>query len=354
MAVNNTWRPIQNVAADKDWWEWATNEQLGPEKGGTNYWNTLTNGQEVSGSPGWEWAQNNGVWGTQPRDPNAPATGNLGFTPTNAPAFNAPTRTAPGVAMPTLGTVDPYAGPGAQPTFGNVDPYSGPGAFTAPTADQMTIDPGYKFRLDESLKAANATAAANGILRGGNQVQANLDRASNMASQEYAALFGRSKDIYDRNYDAAGDAYNRSRDERDARFNAATGQWDRAYRVGSDTYDRNRLERDARYAAGVGDYNRDADERNADYTARLEGAKLEYDPRLQTWVAQNAASNNNAEQNFNRDWAKYTYAQDMDYNRWGKTLDENYRRDTYAGDDAWRRFLSDRQNLQFLASLGNE
>lgn len=49
----------------------------------------------------------------------------------------------------------------------------------------FTTSPGYQFAVDEALNAINRTADARGMLRGGNTTQANLDRASGLAAQEY-------------------------------------------------------------------------------------------------------------------------------------------------------------------------
>ncbi len=56
-------------------------------------------------------------------------------------------------------------------------------------------DPGYKFRLAESLREGNRALAAKGYDKSGNILTALSDRASNFASQEYGNIVSRLSDL---------------------------------------------------------------------------------------------------------------------------------------------------------------
>lgn len=66
----------------------------------------------------------------------------------------------------------------------------GPSQFSFDPAN-ITSDPGYQFRLNETLKGVNAASAARGKLRSGDAAAALADRASGLASQEVANAFAR-------------------------------------------------------------------------------------------------------------------------------------------------------------------
>lgn len=70
------------------------------------------------------------------------------------------------------------------------------GGFSGVTDADMKADPGYKFRLNESLGALQSSAAAKGALRSFNTLDAVTARAGDMASQEYANVYGRKSDEY--------------------------------------------------------------------------------------------------------------------------------------------------------------
>lgn len=66
-----------------------------------------------------------------------------------------------------------------------------PGTFTAPTADELYQDPGYKGRMDASRQAFERGAAAKGsLLSGGSQVALGR-RMQTEAANEYQNLYGR-------------------------------------------------------------------------------------------------------------------------------------------------------------------
>ncbi|RAK52139.1 hypothetical protein [Phenylobacterium deserti] len=67
---------------------------------------------------------------------------------------------------------------------GTVDPFQF-------DASRIAEDPGYKFRYDEALRAANTGYAARGLLKSGGAVKGIMDRASGLASQETQNAFQR-------------------------------------------------------------------------------------------------------------------------------------------------------------------
>lgn len=55
----------------------------------------------------------------------------------------------------------------------------------------FTTDPGYQFRLEQGMKALNATAAARGMGVSGANIKGALDYGQNLGSQEYQNAFNR-------------------------------------------------------------------------------------------------------------------------------------------------------------------
>ncbi len=81
-------------------------------------------------------------------------------------------------------------------------------------------DPGYQFRIDQAMKAIQASKAASGMLGGGGTMRAIDREAQDLASQEYgnsynrfqgeeATRYGRASDAYNRTYGARQDTANR-------------------------------------------------------------------------------------------------------------------------------------------------
>lgn len=126
------------------------------------------------------------------------------------------------------------AGEFDNPAFNPTDPgdYKGPEAYKDPgfnLADLMN-DPGYKFRLAQGLGAVQNSAAANGMLHGGNTVAGLNDYAQGAASAE------------------VNNAFNRYTNQRDFR----QGQFQDARNFGADQFKGNR---DFRYAREGDIYN---------------------------------------------------------------------------------------------------
>jgi len=55
----------------------------------------------------------------------------------------------------------------------------------------FTADPGYQFRLEQGMKALNASAAAKGMGQAGANIKGALDYGQNLGSQEYQNAFNR-------------------------------------------------------------------------------------------------------------------------------------------------------------------
>lgn len=153
---------------------------------------------------------------------SAPLTAAPTFTPTNV-AGPAPLSLAQ-LSQPAAVTADqvgpgaqvsaPTVGPGERVTSGTVQQgdrvtasqVTGPAALQAQqlqnadplhnlTADELQQDPSYQFRLKEALGAIQNSTAAKGTYFGGATLKALGDRASQEASQEYAAANQRARDV---------------------------------------------------------------------------------------------------------------------------------------------------------------
>jgi len=183
--------------------------------------------------------------------------------------------------------------PTAAPTF--TAPAWKPDTFQAPTEANMVADPGYQFRLKQGQQALENSASARGTLRGGAQLKALTDYAQGAASQEYQNAYNRSRDVFDAN----------------------------------------------------------AQERQAAFNANFRGAEAAYNPQLQTWQAQNLASQRNAELNFDRSWQQDVFNRDDAFRQAQAGRDDSYRWGTYRGDDAFRRDQMDEQRRQWLVEQGN-
>jgi hypothetical protein len=64
-------------------------------------------------------------------------------------------------------------------------------SFTGVTADELQLDPGYQFRLDEGQKAIERSAAARGGLTTGGTIKATERYAQGLASDEYQKAYNR-------------------------------------------------------------------------------------------------------------------------------------------------------------------
>ena len=215
----------------------------------------------------------------------------LNWAPTAAPTFTAPV----------------WQKAGAAPTL------TQPAAFQAPTEANMVADPGYQFRLKQGQQALENSASARGTLRGGAQLKALTDYSQGAASQEYQNAYNRSRDVYNAAVDAS----------------------------------------QAQYGAEKDAFNADAQERQAAFNANFRGAEAAYNPQLQTWQAQNLASQRNAELNFDRAWQQDVFNRDDAFRREAMAADNGYRDRVYAGDNQYRYDVFDDSKKRFLVEQGN-
>lgn len=116
--------------------------------------------------------------------------------------------------------------------------------FTAPDAEAVLADPGYRFRADEGQGALERSAAARGLLRSGGTLKDLSKWSQEFASQEY------------------GNVYDRALKEFITRRDTAFGDWDRQF----------------------------------------QGAQAEYAPLLAQWQFLSGAERDAALAGFNREW----------------------------------------------------
>jgi len=174
--------------------------------------------------------------------------------------------------------------------------------FTQPTQADMMVDPSYQFRLKQGQDAMERARLRAGTLRTGNALADLTDYGQQAASQEYQAIFDRARNVYD----------------------AAANTW----------------------SLNQGE-NQDA------YNANVQGAQLNYAPRLMSWQAAEAAKAKAAEANFDRSWQNEVYNRDNTYRTGRDAADDAYRWGTWRGDDAYRNKALDQNMEQFLISEGN-
>jgi len=91
------------------------------------------------------------------------------------------------------GPVPPY-NPGYKfapvPQFEGLPDFQGP-TFKAPSFEDAMNDPGYKFAVDQGVKARDASAASRGSLRTGAQLRSLDEYGQNMGAQQYSNVYGR-------------------------------------------------------------------------------------------------------------------------------------------------------------------
>lgn len=104
-------------------------------------------------------------------------------------------------------------GPASWPTFGANDQYK-----FSPSGQY--IDPGYRFRTDEGMRALMSQKAATGMLGSGQTFRDLINYGQNAASSEFGNAFNRFTTDRDFNYGV-------NRGDRDFAYRAATGDLDR-------------------------------------------------------------------------------------------------------------------------------
>lgn len=118
--------------------------------------------------------------------------GNIATASTNVGGTSQVPVTQPGANPNTLGADVPGGFGSLAQGFGKT--------FSSPTANDMTIDPGYQFRLSQGLQALQNSAAARGGLLSGGTAKSINDYASGSASQEYGNVYNRALQNYNTNY----------------------------------------------------------------------------------------------------------------------------------------------------------
>jgi len=132
----------------------------------------------------------------------------------------------------------------------------------APTSGQQVLndDPGYQFRMNEGMKAINASAAAKGGLQSGAALKAAQQYGQGLASQEYGASYGRALGRNQMDWQRAQygneQQYNRALAEKERQTELAKygNQWN--YNVGRDA-NQLRYARDYQMNTDVAQRNRD-------------------------------------------------------------------------------------------------
>lgn len=83
------------------------------------------------------------------------------------------------------------------------------GQFKNPDIPDPMIDPGFKFRMDEAMKALSRSAAGRSRLLSGGTLKELQDYAQGLASQEYGNAFNRSLQTAQYGREGVQDLYNR-------------------------------------------------------------------------------------------------------------------------------------------------
>lgn len=219
---------------------------------------------------------------------------NGGWVPKDHPSAGAATGGAgtPASSFSSYSTLsyNPVDAPSfVAPTRKKVTP------FAAPTQADMLVDPSYQFRVGQGQTAAERAMLRAGVLRTGNALADLVDYGQRAGSQEYQAIFDRAAGVWDRNRAESTDAYN----------------------------------------------------------ADVQGAQLNYAPRLMSWQAAEAAKAKAAEANFDRSWQNEIWNRDNTYRVGRDAADDAYRNRVYTGDDAYRYRALDQDMEQFLIDQGN-
>ena len=114
-------------------------------------------------------------------------------------------------------TWDPYAPPAPyvppsayQPGEYQAPTYATGAPFAGPTAEQMSADPGYQFRLQQGQEALERSGAARGVTNTGGTLKNILDYGQQAASQEYGNVYNRMAGTYGMNEAARQQAFDRN------------------------------------------------------------------------------------------------------------------------------------------------
>lgn len=173
--------------------------------------------------------------------------------------------------------------------------YTGQAPFKGVTAKDMRADPGTQLREQRAMKVLQASKAAQGVLKTGGTLKAMQKNASDLASDEYGAVYNRKRGEYDLAEDQSRFRYGTNRNNAKDSFdtnvgNARTGYqlrqatWkgnadtalasgELGFRVASGAYDRN-------FAKARQGYDDQASHDQAVASAGAAGANRAYDRAL--------------------------------------------------------------------------
>jgi hypothetical protein len=131
--------------------------------------------------------------------------------PAGSPAVGPPENGAPQYTPPTFeGPYAPdYSFYEGAPTF-DAPKFTPPPGFTAPSGDQVFEDPGYQFRKGEGERGIKSFASHLGALRTGGTIKDLLKYNQDFASQEYGNVYNRAADTYRTNYGVSRDVFDRN------------------------------------------------------------------------------------------------------------------------------------------------
>ena len=199
------------------------------------------------------------------------------------------------------------------------DPYASATPFAGPTAEEMTADPGYQFRLREGQAALERSAAARGVTNTGGTLRDILDYGQDAASQEYGNVFDRQRSVHDANerdrynayqanYGNALQSYGMNEGLRSGAFDTNVGNARDAYGTNEDNrykaYVTNQTaRRDQNQTAEnrrLGAYNTNLGAYTGQQNFGLRAQDQAFNQAYRNWSEQWNQGRNNAQDQFNR------------------------------------------------------
>lgn len=127
-----------------------------------------------------------------------PTGGGLPGGVLGAPGAPGPTGAVPGAPGATPPQIDPRINPELGEYGSLMEPWER--EFLAPSMEEMQMDPGYQFRLQEGMDAIQHSAAARGGITTGATLEDLTRYSQGLASTEYGSAYGRSRDEYESAY----------------------------------------------------------------------------------------------------------------------------------------------------------
>ena len=243
----------------------------------------------------------------------------------NAPTYTAPTLQLPGAYVPpTAQSVTPYSGSGPAPVRTDRQDFTAPTAvptrtgredftgatssptrtgrtdfdggtaaegygaadvFAGPTADTLSLDPGYQFRLKQGVQALENSAAAKGTVRTGGAQKGLIDYAGESASQEFGNAYGRARDTFDANLDSKYGAYDRNNAANAANWDRSMSTW-AANQAGQDTqFAQDMASNQNTYNQGFNQWQANQAGQDTQFSQDLASNQAGFDQGFQSWNA---------------------------------------------------------------------